>query len=56
MLACSMLSLYAASPMKEYIVKEDVYQIIAESPNVSVLKWKTDLIPASKIKSMVNYC
>lgn len=56
MLACSILSLQAASPMKEYIVKEDVYQIIAESPTVSVLKWKNSLIPASKIKSMVNYC
>jgi hypothetical protein len=51
-----MLSLYAASPMKEYIIKEDVYQIVAESPTVSVLKWKNDMIPASKIKSMVNYC
>lgn len=56
LLACSMLALHAASPMKDYIVKEDVYQIVAESPTVSVLKWKNDMIPASKIKSMVNYC
>lgn len=56
MLACSMLSLHAASPIKEYIVKEDVYQIVAESPTVSVLKWTSDTLPASKIKSLVAYC
>ena len=50
------LSLYGASPIKDYIVKEDVYQIVAESPTVSVLKWTSDTLPAAKIKSMVNYC
>lgn len=56
LLACSLLSLHAASPMKDYIVKEDVYQIVAESPTVSVLKWTSEMLPVTKIKSMVNYC
>ena len=58
LLSCGTLSLVAQeeSAFKEYIVKEDIYSIVAESEMETALIPNSNFFPKRRVSTLVDYC